>query len=90
MKRIVALTIVSLSLLATPALAGGNGGGLRIGLDVATGKGGLVGGLLGGGRGGGLEVDLDVKTGKGGLIGALLGGKGGHSGGGGHGGCGCR
>lgn len=88
MKKIIASTVIALSVLSTPALAGGRNG-LRVDVDVATGRGGLIGSLLGGGRAGGLDIDVDVRTGRGGLLGALLGGSG-HRGGHGHGGCGCR
>jgi len=84
---LMAATIGIFAFAATPALAGGKGGGLKINLGVATGKGGLVGTLLGShGRGNnGLVIKAGVKTGKNGLLGALLGGGRGH----GHHGCGC-
>lgn len=78
MKRIAVFT--TLTLMAGPALAGGKGGkqGLNVNLNVATGKGGLVGTLLGTVRGkNGLNVNANVVTGKGGILGTLLGSRGG-------------
>lgn len=92
MKKIIILATAAMMAFATPALAGGKG--LSIGLGVATGKGGVLGTVLGGHKRGGhngINAIVDVRTGKGGILGALLGSRGkSHHGrrGGGH--CGCR
>lgn len=85
MKRLAIAAAAAFVLLASPAMAGHKGGkqSLNVNLNVATGKGGLVGTLLGTVRGrNGLNVNTNVTTTKRGVLGVLLGGGRGH----GHGG----
>ena len=82
MKKILILAATALALTATPSFAKG---GIGIGANVLTGKGGVVG-LLNGRSA--LVVNTAVTTGTGGLLGAVL-GRGGILGGGHGGGCGC-
>jgi hypothetical protein len=91
MKKIIVLAALATALVSAPALArGGHGiGGIGVGANVLTGKGGVLG-LLDGRSA--LVTNVSVTTGKGGVLGAVL-GKGSLLGGllgGGHGGgCGC-
>jgi hypothetical protein len=93
MKKILVLAALATALASAPAFArGGHGGhsigGLNVGANVLTGKGGVLG-LLDGRSA--LVTNVAVTTGKGGVLGAVL-GKGHLLGGllGGHGGgCGC-
>ncbi len=78
MKTLTIATALAAALVASPALAGGkNGLGVGLGLNVATGKSGLVGTLLGGSgkgsQGVAVGAGVNVATGKGGVLGALLG-----------------
>jgi hypothetical protein len=82
MKKILILTATAIALSATPSLAKG---GIGIGANVLTGKGGVLG-LLNGRSA--LVVNTSVTTGKRGILGAVL-GRGGLLGGGHGGGCGC-
>jgi hypothetical protein len=91
MKKIIVIAALATALVSAPAFArGGHGiGGIGVGANVLTGKGGVLG-LLDGRSA--LVTNVSVTTGKGGVLGAVL-GKGSLLGGllgGGHGGgCGC-
>jgi len=83
MKNILILAATATVLAASPSFA--KGGGIGIGANVLTGKGGVLGLLSGRSA---LVVNTAVTTGKGGILGAVL-GRGGILGGGHGGGCGC-
>jgi hypothetical protein len=78
MKRILLCTAAALMIAVTPAAAGkgGKSQSLNANVNIATGKGGVVGALLGTLKGhNGINVNANVKTGKGGLLGTILGGR---------------
>ena len=77
MKRIVLLTAAAFLVAASPAVAKSGGKhSINANLNVATGKGGLLGALIGTLKGhNGLNVNANVTTGKGGVLGTILGGR---------------
>lgn len=82
MKRIVLCTAAALLMAVAPAAAGGKGGhsgsmqSVNANVNLATGKGGLLGAVLGTLRGhNGVNLNANVTTSKGGLLGTILGGR---------------
>ena len=79
MKRILLCTAAALMIVATPAAAGSKGGktqSVNANVNIATGKGGILGAVLGTVKGhNGLNVNANLTTTKGGVLGTILGGR---------------
>lgn len=80
MKRILLCTTAALVLAVSPAAAGGKGGSktqsINANVNIATGKGGLLGTVVGTLKGqNSLNVNANVITGRGGVLGTILGGR---------------
>jgi hypothetical protein len=80
MKRILLCTAAALMIAVTPAAAGGKGGhksqSVNANVNIATGKGGILGAVLGTLKGkNGLNVNANLTTTKGGVLGTILGGR---------------
>lgn len=79
MKRILLCSAAALMIAITPAAAGGKGGksqSINANVNIATGKGGILGAVLGTLKGkNGLNVNANLTTTKGGVLGTILGGR---------------